>query len=445
MFGFLKQRPAAVPAASGDAERLAKALNDAWAVIEFKPDGTVLRANDNFCKCVGFSEAELIGQHHRLLCDPAFASSAEYADLWRRLREGQFVGGRHRRRRADGSTLWLEASYTPVRGADGSVEKIVKLASDITTEVDQSLAVSQALSSMNDAVRRSMAVIEIGLDSNIIGFNELFSQVFGYGEQDLVGRSHRLLCPPKFVNSKDYEDLWARLRRGEFVKGRFRRVHKNGSDVWLEATYNPIFDASGKISHVVKFASDVTARMTDLQQQIDQSQHILATSNDSVARAERAADLVAKSAAGITATAQGASAAVSSVEELRRSAEGIGQIAGSIQEIAAQTNLLALNAAIEAARAGDAGRGFAVVADEVRSLAEKTRHATSEIDARVSDIQQRTLAASQAMVQVANDSAEGLAHMSLASEAMAGIRDVAHASAEVTRAQSERLARLIED
>lgn len=441
MFGFLRNHPAPVEAAGPSAEqRLLESIDRSWAVIEFRPDGTILRANPNLCGCVGFSEAELVGQHHRMLCDPAFAASAEYADLWRRLREGEAFGGKHRRRRRDGSPLWLEASYMPVRGADGQVERIVKLAADITASVNQ----QQSLDSINQAVRRSMAVIELALDTTVIGFNDLFASTFGYSESELVGRSHRTLCPPEFATSREYEDLWARLRRGEFVSGRFRRVARDGREIWLEASYNPIFDADGAVCRVVKFASDITSRMRDLSEQIENARQIMQTSGDSLDRAEQAAGLVQASAEGMVTTANKASAAAEAVEELQRSAQGIGQIASAIAEIAAQTNLLALNAAIEAARAGDAGRGFAVVADEVRSLSEKTRAATSEIDGRIGDIRQRTLAAAQAMSDVASASSDSVGSMTAASDAMAGIRDAARASAEVTRIQSERLARLME-
>lgn len=443
MFGFSRRHAADAKAANPSPDRLLlDSIDRAWAVIEFRPDGTILRANANFCACMGFSEAELVGQHHRVLCDASFAASAEYADLWQRLRAGQAFGGKHRRRRRDGSPIWLEASYMPIIAADGSVARIVKLATDITAAIDQ----SQSLESIDRAVRRSMAVIELALDTTVLGFNELFSKAFGYSEAELVGRSHRTLCPPDFANSAEYEELWARLRRGEFVSGRFRRVAKDGREVWLEASYNPVFDADGNISRVVKFASDITARMQDLGEQVENARRIMQTSGESLQRVDQVTNLVRSCAEDMATTASKASAAAAAVEDLQRSAQGIGNIAGAIAEIAAQTNLLALNAAIEAARAGDAGRGFAVVADEVRSLSEKTRTATIEIDKQISGIRTRAIAASQAMSAVASASSANVGSINQASDSMAdAMGDAARAWSEVTRVQAERLARLMHD
>jgi methyl-accepting chemotaxis protein len=227
--------------------------------------------------------------------------------------------------------------------------------------------------------------------------------------------------------------------------GTFSPESKSGSEVWLEASYHPIFNSEGKIGKVVKFASDITDRMKDLKQQVSNSEAIFYTSRQSLDMAQKGQQVITASSEGIGAISTGAAEAARDVEELRKSAQSIGAIANTIKDIAGQTNLLALNAAIEAARAGEYGRGFAVVADEVRKLAEKTSSSTTEITGMIQEIQEKTATASESMTLVAKNSHLGVTSMSEASQVMADIKKNAESAAKSTQAQSERLSLLINE
>lgn len=180
-----------------------------------------------------------------------------------------------------------------------------------------------------DAICKSQAVIEFRPDGHVVWANDVFLTTMGYALGEIEGRHHHMFCPDAYVSSSEYKEFWARLRQGNFEAGEYERCAKDGRTVWLQATYNPVFNADGTISHILKIASDISA-----------------------AKQLRA--------------------------QLQNNVAGLGEIVASIGRIAKQTNLLALNATIEAARAGEAGRGFAVVATEVKKLAGDTRIATQK-------------------------------------------------------------------
>ena len=443
MFGFGVKKQELIAAGKKIAEQsaLSQAIEGSWATIEFTPDGKILRANPLFCMFVGYAEQELVGRHHAMLCDPAFAASAEHASLWSQLLQGEAQGGIHKRQGRNGRALWLEARYMPVRDVHGAVVRVVTMAADITERYAREIE----RKSLCDAIGRSMAVIEFSLDTTILDANDIFCAVFGYRKDEVVGRSHRMLCMPEFADSSAYSDFWRKLGRGDFVSGRFKRMDRSGRAVWLEATYNPILAPDGKIIKVAKFANDITKRMAELNLQVSNSKSILETTQCSLAMAQQGHRVISASSEGMVAISEGAAEAARDVEELRKSAQNIGTIANTIKDIAGQTNLLALNAAIEAARAGEYGRGFAVVADEVRKLAEKTSLSTAEITRMIQEIQEKTTRASESMRTVAKKSHEGVSSMAAASQAMDDIKTVAESAANSSSAQSESLSSLISE
>nr|WP_260963042.1 PAS domain-containing methyl-accepting chemotaxis protein [Pseudomonas citri] len=354
---------------------LVGALERSMAVVEFSTDGKVLRGNENFLRTMGYRADQLAGLWHKDFCEPGLVGSAEYREFWNQLRAGQFVSGTFQRRGASGRHIWLEASYSPVVDEQGRVVKVVKYALDVTAKVASEAEIRGRLAALD----RAMAVIEFDLGGNILTANDNFMNVMNYTLAELKGKHHRMFCEPSLVGSPEYSDFWRRLNNGEFFSGQFKRIGKNGKVVWLEASYNPVYDAEGKLSKIVKFASDITERVEKFEEDSRGASRAYHISAETERVAEQGAQVIHQTAKEMRQIADNIGASARLVGQLGARSEEITAIVNTIRGIADQTNLLALNAAIEAARAGDQGRGFAVVADEVRQLAGRTSRSTSEI------------------------------------------------------------------
>nr|WP_278408977.1 PAS domain-containing methyl-accepting chemotaxis protein [Pseudomonas rhodesiae] len=408
---------------------LLNAMERSMAVIEFDPQGQVLRANDNFLKTLRYRADQVLGQPHRMFCTTAFARSAEYAQLWTNLRSGQFQSGTFERVAGDGQSVWLEASYNPVCDDTGRLIKVVKYAMDVTPRLQSESESNGKL----EAIGRAMAVIEFNLDGTVITANTNFLQRMGYSLAQIQGQHHRIFCAPNTAGTQAYSDFWRRLNQGELFSGQFERVDKHGNTVWLEASYNPVYDAGGRLCKIVKFASDVTARVQ--QHAADaasaaQAYHISMTTRDI---AEKGAEVIQQSASGMRDIAADIDGSSHLIAKLGERSEQITAIVNTIRAIADQTNLLALNAAIEAARAGEQGRGFAVVADEVRQLAARTSGSTSEISSMIAMIQNETRQAITSMDGTRDRAALGV---DLANRAGAVIVQIREGTSEAVQAVS---------
>jgi len=239
---------------NADFEGKMKALDRAQAVIEFDLTGRILRANGNFLAVLGYAEEEVVGRQHAIFCEPAYARSHEYQEFWRHLAAGEFHTGEFKRLTRDGRPVWIQATYNPILDAAGKPFKVVKFATDVT----QAKMRTADFEGKIRAVNRVQAVIEFDLAGKVIDANENFLEVMGYTLDEVRGQHHRMFCDHAFAHSPEYLAFWERLGRGEFNAGSYRRVTKGGKDVWILASYNPIFDAEGKPVKVVKYASDIT-------------------------------------------------------------------------------------------------------------------------------------------------------------------------------------------
>ena len=238
----------------GELTAIYQALDRVQAIIEFNLDGTVVSANENFLGTFGYSLDEIVGKHHRMFCEPDYAKSTEYAQFWQKLGEGDYDAGEFKRLAKGGQVVWLRASYTPVLDADGKPIKVMKFATDVTATKLQTAEFEGKVR----AISRAQAVIEFELDGTVIAANENFLDIFGYSLDEVVGEHHRTFCDPGYAESTEYAQFWQKLGRGEYDAGEFKRINKNGAEIWLQASYNPIFDMEGRPLKVVKFASDIT-------------------------------------------------------------------------------------------------------------------------------------------------------------------------------------------
>ena len=233
------------------------AIDKSMATIEFALDGTILDANENFLKLMGYTLDEVKGEHHCMFVDPDCRQSEEYRRFWERLARGECDAGQYRRIGIVGKEVWIQASYNPILDADGKPYKVMKFATDVSEQKRQAANFEGQLAAIN----KSMAVIEFSLDGIIISANDNFLNILGYTQDEIRGKHHRIFVDPVYSASVEYRQFWEKLGRGEYDTAQYIRIGKGGQEVCIQATYNPILDANGRPFKVVKFATDITGKV----------------------------------------------------------------------------------------------------------------------------------------------------------------------------------------
>ncbi|UWU92344.1 PAS domain-containing methyl-accepting chemotaxis protein [Bradyrhizobium sp. CB1015] len=367
-----------------DASKIA-AISRAQAVIEFKLDGTVVSANENFCKALGYSLDEIKGKHHSLFVPDADRNSPAYREFWVALNRGDYQAGEFKRIGKGGREVWILASYNPLLDESGKPYGVVKFATDVTAEKLK----NSDLAGQIAAIDKAQAVIELNMDGTIITANANFLGALGYSLAEIKGRHHSMFVEPSERDGAGYREFWAALNRGEYQAAEYKRIGKGGKEVYIQASYNPILDLNGKPFKVVKYATDVTkqvlVRMGN-ERVRGMMESVAAGSEELNASVREISEAMTKSRETAMGAVEQVGAADAQAQRLTEAAQAMSGIVEMINNITGQINLLALNATIESARAGEAGRGFAVVASEVKSLANQAKQATDKIGQEIGSL-----------------------------------------------------------
>ena len=426
------------------------------AVIEFDPNGKIVAANDHFLNALGYSDAEVVGKHHSMFVDKNEQNSAEYKKFWSGIATGQAQSGNFLRIKKDGSRLYINANYFPIKDSLGKVTGAIKFANDVT---EQTLK-EQSNQAELEAISKVLGRIEFELSGKIITANQNFLDIVGYSLNEIVGQHHSMFAKEEYKNSPEYAQMWSDLNNGEVLSGRFERVGKGGGVAWLEGNYNPVMGIDGKPVRVIKYVRNITQQVND-EQILDLTATILGrmaegdlTGNIDAACTgdwERLRDAVNAGNASlshsftelrgqaheIAASAQQVSQSNQDLSDrIQRQAAAVEETAATMQELTSQVNESAEHSerskAISAAAMNSVQEGGASMQESIEAM-ESIREVSEQITNIVSIIDgiafQTNLLALNAAVEAARAGEHGRGFAVVAGE----VRNLAGRSADAAK------------
>ncbi|EKF58105.1 methyl-accepting chemotaxis protein [Agrobacterium albertimagni AOL15] len=375
-----------------------RALSNAQAMIWFAPDGTIVNANENFLKTLGYRLDEIVGKHHRIFCEDAIRQSPDYQRFWSELAAGRFQAGQFRRQSKAGEDVWIEATYNPVFHG-GRVVRVLKIASDITTTKIGALHDNNRLR----AIDQSQAIIEFEPDGTIVEANDNFLAAMGYDRSEVIGKHHSMFCEPTYARTSDYAQFWENLRAGEFLASNFVRYGKGGREVWIQAAYTPVFNSRGKVYRVIKVATDISGRMKAVK--------IIGAAIKRLAEGDLTVRLNEPLDAVLEATRLDVNIAAHALDET------LSGIVYAVQALSANANVI-----------NDIADGIATNGERQAATVEETAAALDEITTTIKDTTGRTQATTQLVGEMrSNAEGSGL----VVKEATAAMGEIASSSREI--------------
>ena len=361
------------------------AMEQNYAIISFEPNGKILHANDNFLNALGYKLDEVVGNHHKIFCDKTYTNTKEYSDFWTNLASGISQIDEFERFKKNGNSIWIQASYTPVKNKNGKVTRVVKFAQDITESKKVIDAVKKAIDLAKTGVMKqtiTQSTKNEGIEELKNGVNDLFQVVSTKVDGDLNKISDALISFQKLDFRHRLTENLGEVSIGlnnlaEIINKMLVENKQNGltldnsSDILLQ-----------NVDILNRNSNEAAAALEETAAALEEVTSNISSNTTNIVKMATLANSVTQASSEGKALAEETTQAM---DEINKEVNAINEAITIIDQIAFQTNILSLNAAVEAATAGEAGKGFAVVAQEVRNLATRSADAANEIKKLVSN------------------------------------------------------------